>query len=129
MRRCLLIILWAFTCKAHAGFLDDWNRLKNAQPEGYLCGRASNLTVDGKLDEKSWADAPWTREFQDIEGPAKPAPQFKTRAKMLWDDTYFYIGADLEEPHVWGTITNHDAVIFQDPDFEVFIDPDGDRHN
>jgi hypothetical protein len=33
------------------------------------------------------------------------------------------------EPHVWGTLTNHDAVIFQDPDFEVFIDPDGDRHN
>ncbi|HEV8544475.1 MAG TPA: carbohydrate-binding family 9-like protein, partial [Verrucomicrobiae bacterium] len=67
--------------------------------------------------------------FQDIEGSAKPKPRFRTRAKMLWDDTYFYVAAELQEPHVWGMVTNHDAVIFQDPDFEVFIDPDGDRHN
>jgi hypothetical protein len=48
---------------------------------------------------------------------------------MLWDDDYFYVGAELEEPHVWGTLTEHDSVIFQDNDFEVFIDPDGDNHN
>ena len=47
---------------------------------------------------------------------------------MLWDDQYFYIAAQLEEPHVWGTLTKHDAVIFQDNDFEIFIDPDGDNH-
>ena len=47
---------------------------------------------------------------------------------MLWDDEYFYIGALLEEPHVWGTLTKHDAVIFHDNDFEIFIDPDGDNH-
>ena len=27
------------------------------------------------------------------------------------------------------TLTEHDSVIFQDNDFEVFIDPDGDNHN
>ena len=47
---------------------------------------------------------------------------------MLWDDAYFYIGAELEEPHVWATLTEHDSVIFHDNDFEVFIDPDGDNH-
>ena len=47
---------------------------------------------------------------------------------MLWDDTYLYVGALLEEPHVWGTLTQHDSVIFQDNDFEIFIDPDGDNH-
>ena len=36
---------------------------------------------------------------------------------------YFYIGVQMEEPHVWGTITEHDAVIFQDNDFEVFFRP------
>ena len=45
---------------------------------------------------------------------------------MLWDDEYLYIGAELEEPHVWGTLTEHDCIIFQDNDFEVFLDPDGD---
>ena len=47
---------------------------------------------------------------------------------MLWDDTYLYVGALLEEPHVWATLTQHDSVIFHDNDFEVFIDPDGDNH-
>jgi hypothetical protein len=47
---------------------------------------------------------------------------------MLWDATHLYIAAELEEPHVWGTLTRRDDVIFYDNDFEVFIDPDGDHH-
>ena len=47
---------------------------------------------------------------------------------MLWDADYLYIGAELREPHVWGTLTEHDSVIFHDNDFEVFIDPNGDNH-
>jgi hypothetical protein len=87
------------------------------------------VTVDGKLDEAAWKAVPWTEDFVDIEGSRRPKPRFRTRAKMLWDDKYFYIGAELEEPHVWATLTRHDSVIFQDNDFEVFIDPDGDNHN
>lgn len=86
------------------------------------------LTIDGKLDEASWEKAAWTDDFIDIQGAQMPKPRFRTRAKMLWDDEYLYIAAYLEEPHVWGTITERDAVIFHDNDFEVFIDPDGDTH-
>jgi hypothetical protein len=85
--------------------------------------------VDGKADEPSWADAPWTEDFADIEGPGKPLPRFRTRAKMLWDDQYFYVYAELREPHVWGTITKKNEVIFRDNDFEVFINPDASNHN
>jgi hypothetical protein len=98
-------------------------------PRGYVSYRAVEpLTIDGKLDDRAWQAAPWTEAFVDIEGDLKPLPRFQTRAKMLWNDEYFYIGAYLEEPHVWGTLTKHDAVIFQDNDFEIFIDPDGDNH-
>ena len=48
---------------------------------------------------------------------------------MLWDNSYFYILAKLEEPHVWANITERDKVIFHNNDFEVFIDPDGDSYN
>jgi hypothetical protein len=49
---------------------------------------------------------------------------------MMWDDRYFYIGAELEEPHVQGTYTKHDSYIFhEDNDFEVFLNPDGNNHN
>jgi hypothetical protein len=100
------------------------------EPRVYECRRASiPLSVDGRLDEPAWQTAPWTDDFIDIEGDVRPRPRFRTRAKMLWDAEYFYIAADLEEPHVWGTLTKHDSVIFHDNDFEVFIDPDADTLN
>ncbi|MCO5296046.1 MAG: carbohydrate-binding family 9-like protein [Fimbriimonadaceae bacterium] len=100
-----------------------------AHPKGYVCLRAPGPpTIDGRLDKPFWAHAAWTDAFVDIEGDAQPAPRHRTRAKMLWDERFFYIGAELEEPHVWGTLTEHDSVIFQDNDFEVFLDPDGDNH-
>jgi hypothetical protein len=98
-------------------------------PFEYVCRRAAApIRVDGRLDERSWTNAEWTEVFGDIEGPAKPAPRFRTRAQMLWDDQYLYIGAYLEEPHVWATLKARDSIIFQDNDFEIFIDPDGDTH-
>ncbi|MSR41041.1 MAG: carbohydrate-binding family 9-like protein [Phycisphaerales bacterium] len=96
-------------------------------PRLYECARASNAPkLDGKLDDAVWASAPWTDNFLDIEGPALAAPRFQTRAKMLWDDSYFYIAAELREPHLWATLRKHDEIVFHDNDFEVFIDPDGD---
>ena len=56
---------------------------------------------------------------------AKPRPRFQTRAKMLWDDQNLYIGAELSEPNVKATLTQHDSVIFHDNDFEVFLKPPG----
>src|SRR5690606_26600421 len=52
-----------------------------------------------------------------------------TRMKMLWDENYLYFHAQMEEPHVWGTLRQRDTVIFYNNDFEIFIDPDGDTHN
>jgi len=99
-------------------------------PETYLVKRSlSALEIDGELNEVSWNHADWSSPFVDIEGDAKPLPRHQTRVKMLWDDHYFYIAAELEEPHIWATLTERDAVIFQDNNFEVFIDPDGDTHN
>lgn len=99
-------------------------------PKGYVCPRATKPPViDGRLNDPAWRIAPWTDFFVDIEGAARPKPRFRTRAKMLWDDQYFYIAAELEEPHPWATLTAHDSVIFRDHDFEVFLDPDSDSHN
>jgi hypothetical protein len=103
--------------------------LNYVHPKGYVCYRAATpLKIDGKLDDAAWQDAPWTDDFVDIEGDKKPRPRYRTRVKMLWDDEYFYVAAEMEEPHVWGTLTRHDSVIFHDNDFEVFIDPNGDNH-
>jgi len=96
-------------------------------PRSYLCQRASGaIVLDGRLDEAAWARVPFTDHFVDIEGSRRPTPRFRTRAKMLWDDKYLYIGAELEEPHVRATLSERDSVIFHDNDFEVFMDPDDD---
>jgi ketosteroid isomerase-like protein len=107
----------------------DWARMKGIVPQGYVCYRAPVAPqIDGRIGDAAWLAVPWTESFVDIEGERQPRPRFGTRVKMLWDDECFYIAAQLEEQHVWGTLTAHDAVIFHDNDFEVFIDPDGDNH-
>lgn len=87
---------------------------------------AEPIRVDGRLDDAAWQSAAWTESFVDIEGAVRPTPQFPTRAKLAWDQNALYVGAELEEPHVWATLTERDAIVFHDNDFEVFIDPDGD---
>lgn len=99
-------------------------------PYGYVAYRTDgNIKVDGVLDEKDWEKAAWTEDFVDISGEGFPTPRFKTNAKIMWDDKYLYIGAYLNEPNIWGDIKEHDAVVYYNPDFEVFIDPDGDGQN
>ncbi len=99
-------------------------------PRTYVAARILQpLKIDGRLVEFSWQTAKWSEPFVDIRGKAGPQPRFRTRVKMLWDDRCFYFAAELEEPHVWATLTKRDAVIYHDNDFEIFIDPDGDTHN
>jgi hypothetical protein len=126
---CLLLTINPFSLPQEV-VAGEGNPLPSyVHPRGYVCCRAERpITIDGLLDDPAWQAVPWTEPFVDIEGNSKPRPRFRTRAKMLWDDNYFYVAAELEEPHVWATLTEHDSVIFQDPDFEVFIDPDGDSH-
>jgi hypothetical protein len=84
------------------------------------------LVIDGRLNEAAWRRAPLTESFVDIRGPDHPAPRWSTHAQLAWDDRYLYVGASLEEPHLWATLTERDAIVYHDHDFEVFLDPDGD---
>ena len=105
--------------------------LPPAQPsQSYTCHRAPGpVAIDGDINKDAWKNAAWTADFVDIEGDLKPKPRFRTRVKMMWDDTYFYVCAEMEEPDVWATLTERDSVIFQDNDFEVFLNPSCDTKN
>lgn len=105
--------------------------LANAQEEKhYTCYRTSSpVTADGILAEPDWDKAAWSSDFADITGSPKLKPGQRTRVKMLWDDSCLYIAAELSETDIWATIRKRDEVIFQDNDFEVFLDPDGKGHN
>ncbi len=129
-RACLASTLSvALAAAAMAQTADQLDWVEGITPKTYVaCRTPTPLQIDGHLDETAWSQAAWTDLFVDIEGAIRPEPRFETRAKMLWDDQFFYVAAELREPHVWGTLTQRDTVIFLDNDFEVFIDPDGDTH-
>jgi hypothetical protein len=98
-----------------------------APPATSSDGRATpRVALGGSLESGAWAAAPWTADFTDIEGSVKPAPAYRTRVKMLWDEAFLYIGAELAEPDIWSMLTTHDEIVFHDNDFEVFIDPNSD---
>ena len=101
-----------------------------SSPLQYTISKTNTAPViDGSVNEDEWTAAPWSEHFTDIEGKAKPTPRFNTRFRLLWDESYLYIAAELIEPDIWSTLTKHDTIVFLDNDFEVFIDPDNDTHH
>ncbi|KAK9766264.1 hypothetical protein K7432_004785 [Basidiobolus ranarum] len=63
--------------------------------------------IDGNINDLEWANAPWTEEFVDILDLPKAAisPPLKTRAKMLWDDEFIYVAAQLFDPFIVANLT------------------------
>lgn len=98
-------------------------------PRHYIAYRTpDSMLIDGKLAETAWQAASASEAFVDIEGFHKTKPLHNTDVRILWDDKYLYFGATLEEPNLWATLTERESIIFQDNDFEIFLDPDGDTH-
>lgn len=98
-------------------------------PRHYVaCYTTESPVIDGNISDVVWENAVWSEFFRNIEGDLKPEPPLRTRMKMLWDDQYLYIAAELEEPHVWAYLENHDDIVYHDNDFEIFIDPENTAH-
>ena len=96
----------------------------------YVAYRAdAKIDIDGRGEEDAWHNARWSEYFKDIEGEGKPDPLFQTRFKMLWDNEYLYVLAELEEPHIWAYYDKRDMIVYHENDFEIFIDPVGSTHN
>ena len=99
-------------------------------PSTYVCRYIDNpIRIDGIITSSEWHNSEWSHSFVDIQGNRKESPHLDTKIKMAWDSQYFYFAATLQEPHIWATLTERDAIMYHDDDFEIFIDPDGDGHN
>jgi hypothetical protein len=98
-------------------------------PLYYACNYTKQpIKVDGDLQDASWRDAPWTSDFVQLYKDDHRLPPSRTRMKMMWDDSYFYFGAEMEEKHIRADFKQRDTVICLENDFEIFIDPNGDNH-
>ncbi len=77
------------------------------------------LQIDGRLDESAWQIAPTSSKFRDLITGAETIHE--TKAAVLWDDQYLYVAYWIEEPNVQATLTERDALIYQNNDVELFI--------
>ncbi|GLE02755.1 hypothetical protein PINS_up011610 [Pythium insidiosum] len=116
----------------------EWMYMDTLRPPVYVCLRRRQTSddsyapfeVDGRLDKQEWAHVPWSDAFIDIEGiERKPKEYPLTRVKMMYDDEFLFVGAELMEKQIWGTILQKNATMYHENDFEVFLNPDGSRHN
>ena len=80
---------------------------------------AAPLVIDGRLDEESWRLAPRSPRFVDLI-TGRPTIH-DTRAAVLWDDDYLYVGFWVEEPFVEATLTERDSLVWTENDIEVFV--------
>jgi hypothetical protein len=65
---------------------------RRAAPRLLAVERSGPIQIDGALSESTWARAPLSSEFLEIE-PVQDAPvQFRTTVRVLWDAEYLYFG-------------------------------------
>jgi len=96
----------------------------------YECHRAqTTIIVDGQITEPAWAKAPWTETFTDVPGSDRAPLPLSTRCKMLYDDKFLYIAAELSDCDVRAAMTERDSKLFLENCFEVFLDPDRSGRN
>jgi hypothetical protein len=82
------------------------------QRVAHAARRTGPIELDGKLDEEAWKAAPVETEFTQATPDEGSAPTVKTSFRILWDDEYFYLGAECEDPEpLTVTLTRRDRSI------------------
>jgi hypothetical protein len=103
----------------------DERRLKAAQAQG-------PISLDGKLDEPSWASAPIATNFvQNDPREGEPAT-FETEVKLLYDHRALYLGVFARDPEPAQIIVNELRKDFNTGNadgFQVVIDTFHDERN
>ena len=77
------------------------------------------LVIDGNLDKPAWQKAPRSPRFVDLVHGAPTVHD--TRAAVLWDEQFLYVGFWVEEPFVEAKLTEQDSLIWSENDVELFI--------
>ena len=99
------------------GYIKEYVVKKTEQP----------IVVDGRLDEKEWQSVDFTDIFVNQETGNNV--KWGTKAKLLWDEQYLYVGFLAFDDDVWGEMTAHDSNLWNEEPVELFCDPNGDGFN
>ena len=90
----------------------------------YTVGRTSvPIVLDGKLDDPVWTQAEERVMSDAYTGGETP---LKSTFRMLWDDSFLYVGVYFEDNDAWATYTEEDEPLWEEEVLELFIDADCD---
>ncbi|MGQ9731291.1 MAG: carbohydrate-binding family 9-like protein [Candidatus Zipacnadales bacterium] len=89
----------------------------------YVCERTVGpIKIDGKLDDKTWQVASWTRRFV-FPWPEQAGEKHRTRAKLLWNDEALYVAYECIDSDITAVYTRRDDPTYQDDCVEIFLNP------
>lgn len=100
----------------------------------YQAQDQEEITIDGQLNESSWAKAKWTKYWGDPLGRSlktkrRSALIPRTHAKLIWQSDALYIAIESFDTHIWAKLSERDSNTWEEEVVEVFLDPDGDKRN
>jgi glucose/arabinose dehydrogenase len=80
------------------------------------------IVLDGQANEFDWEIAQPISNFHLTWADGRPA-KTSTKAKVLWDDQYFYFYAEMEDADLYADVTEKDGDIWGNDVFEIFLKP------
>lgn len=83
------------------------------------------ITIDGVANDPGWVGALQSPDFATAEG--SPDPIGKTVAKMVWDEQYLYIHANIIDTDILSDFKNQDDPLWKADAIEIFIDADSNK--
>lgn len=114
---CILLSGILFACKTES------TKISKAELTDYKMLKSSEkIVVDGKMDEKVWADAVVVSldNFYEIK---KDSDRQNTKFRMLWDDENLYLFYEAEDKFITARATEQDGQPYMDDCAEIFITP------
>ncbi len=108
--RCLLLIL-----------LPAFGLGAQSLPRYDIHRAPSPITIDGKLDDAAWRDAPTATDFHF--NWWKEGAREQTAVKLLWDDGNLYAGFYCHDKHISARVTERHGPVSLDDSAEIFLSP------
>ena len=79
----------------------------------------SSINVDGKLDEKAWAEAQPVGAFVNNRDGSRS--ELQTEARILYDQQFIYFAFRAVDQNIWATMKTRDEHLWLEEVVEVFL--------
>jgi cellulose/xylan binding protein with CBM9 domain len=88
-------------------------------PAYHVARVTTQLKIDGRLDERAWADTATVGNF--VNNRDGSPSQITTEARVLYDDKFIYFAFRAVDSNIWATMKRRDEHLWLEEVVEVFL--------